>query len=100
MAVGSPAPTSRANVGPDRTAPGRGPNTSSATSCGNSPLLISKPLLAQAMRAWSSSRGWMRRSVGRKACEGTATSTSRTPASAADRSATGSRLGGNSASGR
>jgi hypothetical protein len=50
MAVGKPAPTSFAKVGPESTAPGRGPNISLATWCGSSPVAISKPLVAHATR--------------------------------------------------
>ena len=51
MAVGNPAPTSRAKVGPDSTATARcDPSTSRATWWGSRPVSSSKPLVAQASR--------------------------------------------------
>ncbi len=72
MAVGSPAPTSFAKVGPDNTAPARAPSTSLATWCGSMPVAISNPLVAQAMRVSLPKCGLMFCRVARKPCEGTA----------------------------
>ena len=77
MAVGRPAPTSLANVGPDNTAPGLEPKICRATWCGNMPLSASKPLVAQAIRVREFKDGLMLSRVARNACEGTAISASR-----------------------
>src|SRR5258708_143044 len=63
MAVGRPAPTSLAKVGPDNTAPGRLPKTWRAIWCGNRPVAISNPLVAHAMRVPGSKSGLMLSSV-------------------------------------
>jgi len=100
IAVGSPAPTSLANVGPDSTAVGLGPRTSRATSCGNSPVDSSKPFVAQATRVSGCSFGASSASVARNACEGTATSTSREQRSAKLKSDSTISAGGKSAPGK
>ncbi len=84
MAVGSPAPTSRANVGPDSTAMRRpGPSTSRATWCGSFRLPCSKPLVAQATCMVGERCGMSSVSSARNAWLGTTSSTSRAPLTAA-----------------
>ena len=85
MAVGRPAPTSRANVGPDSTATRRSPSTSRATWCGSCRLPCSKPLVAHATCiSWVSS-GASCVSSARNAVLGTTMSTSRAPPRASGR---------------
>jgi hypothetical protein len=101
IAVGSPATTSRAKVGPESTATSRPePSTSRATSFGRRPDSTSKPFVAQHRRWPGASSGRICVSSARNAWLGTATSTSSAPASAASMSLSIFSVSGKTASGR
>ena len=67
VAVGNPAPTSLAKVGPDNTATAQSaPSVSAATWCGSLPVCSSKPFVAQQTRASAPSNGRIAISVLRR----------------------------------
>src|SRR5688572_28865472 len=101
IAVGRPWPTSFAKVGPDSTATGTaGPSTSWATWWGSLPVESSKPLLAQATRAFGPSSGLIRARTARSALDGTTSTTSSPCPRALSRSGSTASDGGNAAPGR
>ena len=78
IAVGSPAPTSRANVGPDSTATGRGPeNLRARPGAAAGRYSPRSPWWPRRCALRGAAAGAISARVARNACEGTTTSTSR-----------------------
>ena len=100
-AVGRPAVTSLAKVGPDRTAVGISePKTFLTTSLNNAPFSLSKPLVAQAIFADEFSQGSICRSMDLNAWLGGDNNTTGLKAMHSSRLSVTDRFEGNFASGR